>query len=199
MAKNTKAKTYTFNFGYETFDGTGKCTGTNTISVSFSEEELNDIAESFETLSNDEMNDFYQIPEDIQTEIFIKGYNTAIDMKLIDSYDQDATIEFCELPSDFVDAVKARMSSREVELMVETGEGKTEFFNITVSAKTWNVMLNVIREGRADAANDFEVIRNSEKEEEQEAYQEVAYAVAVILQHCQFRLLGFPHQAFLEY
>lgn len=188
-----------FNFDYETFDGTGKCTGTNTISVSFSEEELNDIVESFETLSNDEMNDFYQIPEDIQTEIFIKGYNTAFDMKLIDSYDQDATIDFCELPSDFVDAVKARMSSREVELMVETGEDKTEFFNITVSAKTWNVMLNVIREGRADAANDFEVIRNSEKEEEQEAYQEVAYAVAVILQHCQFRLLGFPHQAFLEY
>lgn len=196
---NKTNNSFIFNFDYETFDGTGKCTGTNTISVSFSEEELNDIAESFETLSNDEMNDFNQIPEDIQTEIFIKGYNTAIDMKLIDSYDQDATIDFCELPSDFVDAVKARMSSREVELMVETGEDKTEFFNITVSAKTWNVMLNVIREGRADAANDFEVIRNSEKEEEQEAYQEVAYAVAVILQHCQFRLLGFPHQAFLEY
>lgn len=196
---NKTNNSFIFNFDYETFDGTGKCTGTNTISVSFSEEELNDIAESFETLSNDEMNDFYQIPEHIQTEIFIKGYNTAIDMKLIDSYDQDATIDFCELPSEFVDAVKARMSSREVELMVETGEDKTEFFNITVSAKTWNVMLNVIREGRADAANDFEVIRNSEKEEEQEAYQEVAYAVAVILQHCQFRLLGFPHQAFLEY
>lgn len=199
MAKNTNAKTYTFNFGYETFDGNGKCTGTNTISVSFSEEELNDIAESFETLSNDEMNDFYQIPEDIQTEIFIKGYNTAIDMKLIDSYDQDATIEFCELPSDFVDAVKARMSSREVELMVETGEDKTEFFNITVSAKTWNVMLNVIREGRADAANDFEVLRNSDNKEETDAYDEVVREVADILQHCQFRLLGFPHQAFLEY
>lgn len=199
MAKNTKAKTYTFNFGYETFDGNGKCTGTNTICFSFSEEELNEIAEDFETVSNDEMNDFYQIPEDIQTEIFIKGYNTAIDMELIDSYDEDATIEFCELPSDFVDAVKARMSSREVELMVETGEDKTEFFNITVSAKTWNVMLNVIREGRADAANDFEVLRTSGKKEETDAYDEVAREVAEILQNCQFRLLGFPHQAFLEY
>lgn len=196
---NKTNNSFIFNFDYETFDGTGKCTGTNTISVSFSEEELNEIAEDFETVSSDEMNDFYQIPEDIQTEIFIKGYNTAIDMKLIDSYDEDATIEFCELPSDFVDAVKARMSSREVELMVETGEDKTEFFNITVSAKTWNVMLNVIREGRADAANDFEVLRNSDNKEETDAYDEVVREVADILQHCQFRLLGFPHQAFLDY
>lgn len=196
---NKTNNSFIFNFDYETFDGTGKCTGTNTISVSFSEEELNEIAEDFETLSNDEMNDFYQIPEDIQTEIFIKGYNTAIDMKLIDSYDQDATIEFCELPSEFVEAVKARVTCREVELIVETGEDKTEFINIMVSAKTWNVMLNVICEGRADAANDFEVLRNSDKKEETDAYDEVVREVADILQHCQFRLLGFPHQAFLEY
>ena len=199
MATNTNAKDFTFNFGYETYDGNSKCTGTNTISFSFSEEDLNDLAECYEMMSSDEMKNYYSLPEYLQTEIFIKGFNTALDMELIDSYDEEATIEFCELPSDFVDAVKARMSSREVELMVETGEDKTEFFNITVSAKTWNVMLNVIREGRADAANDFEVLRTSDKKEETDAYDEVVRTVAEILQHCQFRLLGFPHQAFLEY
>lgn len=199
MATNTNAKDFTFNFGYETYDGNSKCTGTNTISFSFSEEDLNDLAECYEMMSSDEMKNYYSLPEYLQTEIFIKGFNTALDMELIDSYDEDATIEFCDLPSDFVDAVKARMSSREVELMVETGEDKTEFFNITVSAKTWNVMLNVIREGRADAANDFEVLRTSDKKEETDAYDEVVRTVEEILQHCQFRLLGFPHQAFLEY
>lgn len=136
MATNTNAKDFTFNFGYETYDGNSKCTGTNTISFSFSEEDLNDLAECYEMMSSDEMKNYYSLPEYLQTEIFIKGFNTALDMELIDSYDEEATIEFCELPSDFVDAVKARMSSREVELMVETGEDKTEFFNITVSAKT---------------------------------------------------------------
>lgn len=199
MAKNANTKTYTFNFGYETFDGNGKCTGTNTISFTFDEEDLHSIAERFETLEDDEMYNSYYLPDDIYDDIWIKAFGSALDLGLIDEHNDLATMKFNKLPSDFVEAVKARMDSREVELMVETGEGKTEFFNIKVSAKTWNVMLNVIREGRADAANDFEVLRTSDKNEETDAYDEVVREVAEVLQHCQFRLLGFPHQAFLEY